>query len=141
MRLEIKIVNNFKDDYIDSIYDTYCSVGWFNKDEKTIKEIFTRSSHISIALYNNEVIGLARALSDGIYNAAIYDLVVKDNYQKLNIGRKILENILLEIGDLSCIHLISTTGNCEFYYKAGFRKLKTGMAIYQNSKLKEEYTE
>lgn len=36
MRLEIKIVNNFKDDYIDSIYDTYCSVGWFNKDEKLL---------------------------------------------------------------------------------------------------------
>lgn len=44
-----------------------------------------------------ENIGFAKVLSDGIYNAAIYDLVVKDNYQNMNIGRKVLEDILLKL--------------------------------------------
>ncbi|MCY1024429.1 GNAT family N-acetyltransferase, partial [Mammaliicoccus sciuri] len=50
--------------------------------------------------------------------------------------------ILLEdLKQVSCIHLISTTGNEELYRKLGFKKLKTGMAIYKSKKLDREYTE
>lgn len=139
--MDVELVNNYNNNYLDSIYSTYKSVGWLNHNKESIKELMNNSTHITLAVYNNEVIGLGRALSDGIFNAAIYDVVVKNEFQNMKIGSKILNNLLDRIGDVSCIHLISTTGNIDFYRSQGFRKLKTGMVIYQSDKLINEYTE
>jgi len=49
--------------------------------------------------------------------------------------------LLAQLDDISCVHLVSTAGNEEFYRKAGFRKMKTGMARYLNPSLAEEYLE
>ncbi len=76
-----------------------------------------------------------------MFNAAIYDVVVKKTYQQKGISRKMIEILLEDLKQISCIHLISTTGNEELYRKLGFKKLKTGMAIYKSIKLDSEYTE
>ncbi|REI02162.1 GNAT family N-acetyltransferase [Staphylococcus felis] len=67
-----------------------------------------------LAIYNNEVIGLGRSLSDDIFNASIYDVIVTLQYQSIKLGSRIVEDLLKQIGNVSCIHLISTTGNLDF---------------------------
>ncbi|WP_338396388.1 GNAT family N-acetyltransferase [Mammaliicoccus sciuri] len=106
-----------------------------------MEKIFLNSSHVVIVKNYDEVIALARALTDGVFNAAIYDVVVKKTYQQKGISRKMIEILLEDLKQISCIHLISTTGNEELYRKLGFKKLKTGMAIYKSIKLDSEYTE
>lgn len=139
--MEFKLITYFDESYIDSFYETYQSVGWLKHDKETICEIFHNSTHVVFAIYDNKVIGFARALSDGVFNAAIYDVVVNKDFQNNQIGMHMLEHILKEIGSLSCIHLISTIDNLEFYQKAGFKKLKTGVVIYQDKRLTDTYTE
>lgn len=139
--MKFKLITYFDESYIDSIYETYQSVGWLKHDKDKIRKIFENSTHVVLAIYDNKVIGFARALSDGVFNAAIYDLVVNKDFQNNQIGMHMLEHILKEIGSLSCIHLISTIDNLEFYQKAGFKKLKTGMVIYQDKRLTDTYTE
>lgn len=139
--MEFKLITYFDESYIDSIYETYQSVGWLKHDKDKIRKIFENSTHVVFAIYDNKVIGFARALSDGVFNAAIYDVVVNKDFQNNQIGMHMLEHILKEIGSLLCIHLISTIDNLEFYQKAGFKKLKTGMVIYQDKRLTDTYTE
>ncbi|WP_259342368.1 GNAT family N-acetyltransferase [Mammaliicoccus sciuri] len=131
----------FKSENIDSIKEVYESVGWLGHDKEKIENIFHNSSHVVIVKNYDEVIAIARALSDGVFNAAIYDVVVKKTYQQKGISRKMIEILLEDLKQISCIHLISTTGNEELYRKLGFKKLKTGMAIYKSIKLDSEYTE
>lgn len=57
------------------------------------------------------------------------------------MARTLIDDIIQQLGDVSCIQLIATTGNEPFYEKVGFKKLKTGMAIYKNPQLTEEYLE
>ncbi|QUR94298.1 GNAT family N-acetyltransferase [Macrococcoides canis] len=121
--------------------EVYKSVGWMNHDYNKVSIILNNSTHIAIAKLDDNIIGFARALSDGVFNAAIYDVVVCPKYQKRGIAKLLLENLLAQFEDLSCIHLISTTGNEAFYKKIGFKKLTTGMAIYYKSHLEKEYTE
>jgi len=121
--------------------EVYQSVGWMKHDERIIKKVFNASTHQVFAVKDHKIIGFARALSDGIFNAAIYDVVVHKDYQGRGIARTLLEDILQQLADVSCIQLIATTGNEPFYEKIGFNKLKTGMAIYKNSQLAEEYLE
>jgi ribosomal protein S18 acetylase RimI-like enzyme len=119
--------------------EIYRSVGWKNHDEEKIKKIFQASSVVAIAYDENKITGFGRALSDGVFNAAIYDVVIDKEYQNKGIGQQIIENLLAQLDDISCVHLVSTAGNEEFYKKAGFRKMKTGMARYLNPSLAEEY--
>lgn len=46
---------------------------------------FLMLAHISVAKHNGSAIGLARALSDGVFNAAIYDVIVDQSYQNHGI--------------------------------------------------------
>lgn len=121
--------------------EVYQSVGWMKHDEPIIKKVFNESTHQVFAVEDNKIIGFARALSDGVFNAAIYDVVVHKDYQGRGIARILLEDIMKQLEDVSCIQLIATTGNEPFYEKMGFNKLKTGMAIYKDPQLTEEYLE
>ena len=66
--MEFKLITYFDESYIDSIYETYQSVGWLKHDKDKIR-IFENSTHVVFAIYDNKVIGFARALSDGVFNA------------------------------------------------------------------------
>lgn len=121
--------------------DIYHSVGWKKHDEEKIKKVFQSSNVVAIAYDENKIVGFGRALSDGVFNAAIYDVVIDEQYQNKGIGQQIIENLLAPLNDISCVHLVSTAGNEEFYKKAGFRKMKTGMARYLKPALAEEYLE
>lgn len=124
---------------IDAIVEVYHSVGWLGHHKDNVQKLFAASTHYVFAYDDQKVIGFARALSDGLFNAAIYDVVVHKSYQGNGIARSMLEQLLNEFNHLSCIHLISTTGNESFYKKLGFKSLKTGMAIYHKEHLANEY--
>ncbi|WGT41516.1 GNAT family N-acetyltransferase [Lysinibacillus sp. 1 U-2021] len=121
------------------IKEVYQSVGWMKHDEQIIKQVFDASTHQVFAVVDGKIVGFARALSDGVFNAAIYDVIVHQAYQGTGIARLLLEDMIAQLREVSCIQLIATTGNEPFYAKMGFRKLKTGMAIYKNQQLAQEY--
>ena len=100
-----------------------------------------RSTHVTFAIGDNRILGFGRAISDGVFNAAIYDVVVHSDYQGMGIGKLIIEDLLHNLRDVSCVHLISTTGNESFYRQAGLKKTKTAMARYLNPVLSEKYLE
>ncbi|MDV6379476.1 GNAT family N-acetyltransferase [Sporosarcina sp. GW1-11] len=71
----------------------------------------------------------------------MYDVVVHQKYQGQGIAKKIMEYLLDKLRNVSCVHLIATTGNEEFYRKLGLNKVKTGMARYLSSSLSDAYLE
>lgn len=137
--MKITFSNSIENIEWSRMKDIYHSVGWKNHDEEKIKKVFQSSNVVAIAYDVDTIAGFGRAHSDGVFNAAIYDVVVDEHYQNKGIGQQIIENLLAQLNDISCIHLVSTAGNEEFYRKAGFRKMKTGMARYLNPSLAEEY--
>lgn len=130
----------FDESKVQDMKEVYHSNGWTSHSENNIISIFKASTHVVIAKVDRKIIGFARALSDGIYNAAIYDVVVDKKYHKHGIGREIVEKLVDQIGEVSCIHLIATTKHTTFYKRVGFRTLTTGMGMYQKEQLKNEYT-
>ncbi|MGM0750604.1 MAG: GNAT family N-acetyltransferase [Bacillota bacterium] len=137
--MEIGIHNKYDPDKIDEIRAVYQSAGWLKHSNEVITKVFQRSDIVTFAISDGRIIGVGRALTDGVFNAAIYDVVVHLEYQKIGIGSLIMSDLLEQLKDVSCVQLISTTGNEEFYRKHGMKKLKTGMARYLNSSLTGEY--
>ena len=101
------------------------------------------NSHTVIFVFDNEkLIGFGRAISDGVYQAAIYDVAVLPEYQGKKIGRLIVEHILNSIPQCNFI-LYASPGKESFYEKLNFKKMKTGMASFRYPEMmqKKGFTE
>ncbi len=91
------------------------------------------NSYVTVFIYHdNRIIGFGRAISDGAYQAAIYDVAVKPAFQKNGLGNIILKNILSKLPQCNII-LYASPGKEGFYSKNNFRKMKTGMAQFTNA--------
>ena len=86
------------------------------------------NSFSKIFVYNDEkLIGLARAISDGEYQAAIYDVALLPDFQSKGIGKQIIEK-LIETLPVENIILYAVPGKDRFYKKCGFKKMLTAYA-------------
>jgi ribosomal protein S18 acetylase RimI-like enzyme len=67
------------------------------------------------------MVGFARATSDGVYRATIWDVVVHPDYQGAGIGRKLVETMLSHplLVRVERVYLM-TTHQRSFYEKIGF---------------------
>jgi ribosomal protein S18 acetylase RimI-like enzyme len=72
---------------------------------------------------DTQLIGFARATSDGIYRATIWDVVIDCDYQRLGLGRKLVETVLAHpcMRSVERIYL-STTHQQAFYERLGFER-------------------
>ncbi|WP_336458464.1 GNAT family N-acetyltransferase [Ferroacidibacillus organovorans] len=122
--MNIKLHNDFPFINPEELQDVYASVDWMNHNADIITKVFNASTHVTLAMDNDRVIGFGQALSDGVFNAAIYDVVVHSNYQGMGIGKMIMNDLLQHLRNISCVHLISTTANEDFYRSLGLKKLK-----------------
>jgi ribosomal protein S18 acetylase RimI-like enzyme len=139
--LELNLHHNFSEVDLVEIEEIYLSVNWTKHTPEVIKQVFKSSNLCVFAFVNGKLAGFGRAMTDGVFNAAIYDVIVHPRFQRQSVAKRIMEDLLYQLKDVSCIHLISTTGNEGFYQKLGFKRTKTCMAIYLNPALGEHYLE
>lgn len=93
-------------------------------------EVAFRNSPLRVfAFYGTELVGAARALSDGVGRAVIYDVVVLPEYQGRGIGGKMIRH-LIQAAHVDVVMLYSVPGKEAYYERFGFRKMKTAMAIF-----------
>lgn len=72
------------------------------------------------------VVGFGRAITDGVMQAAIYDMIVDERYRKMRIGSTIVE-LLKMLCNARVTILYAEPGAEGFYSKIGFSPLKYGM--------------
>lgn len=137
--MDLKIHSDFSMENLDEMKEIYASVGWTKHTKEIIKQVYEASNVIALVTVNGRLIGFGRAMTDGVFNAAIYDVIVHPEFQKQGIAKQIMKYLLDKLNNVSCVHLISTTGNEDFYKKLGLKRVKTGMARYLNPNLASEY--
>jgi ribosomal protein S18 acetylase RimI-like enzyme len=81
----------------------------------------------------DRLIGFARATSDGIYRATIWDVVIHPNYQGAGLGRKLVETVLTHphVNRVERVYLM-TTHQQQFYQRIGFEENPTTTLVLQN---------
>lgn len=101
------------------------------------------SEDLSIAIENSEpvisvwdaqkLIGFARANSDGIYRATIWDVVIHPDYRGAGLGRKLVETVISHprMNRVERIYLM-TTHQQRFYERIGFEVNSTTTMVLHN---------
>ncbi len=115
-----------------TVSETLKLVGMAHYAPEIHKKAF-EASHATVFVYDgNRLIGFGRAISDGVYQAAVYDVAVRPEFQKRSIGTAIMKNILERLPPCNIL-LYASPGKEEFYRTLGFRKMLTGMALFRNA--------
>lgn len=105
-----------------------------------------RIEDLAVAINNSEpvisvwdgerLIGFARATSDCVYRATIWDVVIHPEYQGAGLGRKLVETVLSHprISKVERVYLM-TTYQQGFYARIGFQysNPQTTMVLYNRS--------
>ena len=129
----MKIDITYDTEHIDwnKVPEILKSVGMAHYPPERHKAAF-EASYCTVFLFDKDkLVGFGRAISDGVYQAAIYDCAVMEEYQGAGLGRRILEAMLSRLSGCNVV-LYASPGKEGFYEKLGFRRMKTGMALFVN---------
>ena len=119
------------------VSETLKRVGMTHGDPGMHRKAF-ENSHTTVFVYRGgQMIGFGRAISDGVYQAAIYDVAVVPEFQKKGVGTTIIRHILDRLSHCNVI-LYASPGKEGFYKTLGMRKMKTGMALFLKADEKKE---
>jgi ribosomal protein S18 acetylase RimI-like enzyme len=111
------------------VSETLKEVGMAYKEPTLHQTAFANSFVTVFVRQGSQLIGFGRALSDGAYQAAIYDVAIVPEFQGKGVGTAIMRSILDRLPQCNVI-LYASIGKEGFYETLGFRKMKTGMAFF-----------
>ncbi len=108
----------------ESVVDLYMDAGWWEEgwSEEVIPAMIKNSFRFAALFDGSELVGMGRALSDGVSDAYIQDIVVRTDYRGRGWGRKIVAFLVndLRAAGVDWIGLIGVPGTKPFYEKLGF---------------------
>lgn len=100
-----------------------------------LQAAFQNSYAVCTAYLGNRFIGFGRAISDGFYQSAIYDVVVLPEYQHQGVGQSVVRALLKKLPERSIVLIYAVPGKEAFYEKLGFHRLETGMGRFPQPEL------
>ena len=113
------------------IIDLYNSSG-INRptaDQARIAKMYANSNLVVTAWDGDQLVGIARSLTDFCYACYLSDLAVRKEYQKDGIGRQLIALTKEIIGEQTMLLLLSAPAAMDYYPKVGFDKVENGFMI------------
>lgn len=127
---DFQFVYNLTEDQIMDLLDMYKEESWSkNRKIDDVRRMLVNSWIIAIIdSRNDKIIAFARVLSDFVYRAFIYDVIVAKKYRGCGFGRLIVNNILNHeyFKDVERLELNCIDSNVAFYKKLGFDRVPEG---------------
>ncbi|WP_319764705.1 GNAT family N-acetyltransferase [Maridesulfovibrio sp.] len=129
----MNITLSFKPENIDweKIAEIFEKAPLGTRDPEKLSRAAANSELLCFAKDGNKFIGFARAISDGEFQAAIYDLCILPEYQSIGLGKKMMTAMMERLGSVSTI-LYAVPGKEGFYKKMGFIPMLTAMGCFQD---------
>ncbi|MEL3971899.1 GNAT family N-acetyltransferase [Rossellomorea oryzaecorticis] len=109
----------------------YKGAGWWEgRKEQDIEEMLKQVNSVG-AWNKGELIGFARAVSDGKFRAYIEDVVIHKDFQYSGIGTKLLAQLLDELSHIDIISLFCEEDLIPFYEKNNFKISKSQIVMHR----------
>ena len=126
--IRVKLVRKPDPAALKGIITIYRAHGWWKPSDKPalLNRIIKGSHCFAIAERGERVIGIGRAISDGVSDAYIQDMAVLETERGSGAGGAILKALLkcLRKDGIKWVGLIAQDNSEYFYSKAGFKTLK-----------------
>ena len=106
-----------------------------NKAPQGLRHAFGHSMFRCFAREEGRLVGVGRALADGVDCSYLCDIAVLPSHQGTGLGQQIVEWLLERSRGHKKIILYAVPGKEPFYRRFGFKRMTTAMAIFENQAL------
>ena len=117
-------IHEYIDFDLEEITGLYQAVGWTNYTARAgmLREAYERSLCVLGAYLGDRLIGILRAVGDGVSIVLIQDLLVLPEYQRQGAGTKLLHTLMDRYKTVYQMELLTddTEKTASFYRSAGF---------------------
>jgi len=114
---------NFDLNQLDQLFE---AVGWMTRPHQQMK-IALEHSFLAVTLWSEkdspkQLIGFTRAVSDHVYNATLWDVVIHPNFQSQGLGKALIQYTLEQLRqqNIENITLFAGSKAVNFYHNLGF---------------------
>ncbi|MCL2381109.1 MAG: GNAT family N-acetyltransferase [Treponema sp.] len=127
--IKVEIIKTADPDHSGQLKVLYKEAGWWDggddKDPGFIDRIIQGSFCFAVASTNGRLIGMGRAISDGVCDAYIQDVSVLSEFRGRGIGALIVDELVkcLKSKHINWIGLISEPKAVSFYQRYGFSQM------------------
>ena len=127
--IEIKVIAAADRNAVKKLYQ---EAGWWQQEDESaghcawIDALVKNSFCFAGAFSGGELIGMGRAVSDGVSDAYIQDVVVLKKFRRAGIGNRIIQKLIgfLQERHIGWIGLIAEPGTQPFYRELGFMPME-----------------
>jgi ribosomal protein S18 acetylase RimI-like enzyme len=127
-QISYKINEPIKAEALSNVFKT-SGINRPSDDLKRLQQMIDNSNVLITAWSNDQLIGVARAITDYCYCCYLSDLAVNKNYQNKGIGKELVRILQGHIGEEVALLLLSSPIAMEYYPKIGFEKIENGFKI------------
>lgn len=116
----------------DELSELYRIAPLGEKPAQDLAVVFSNSRFKCFVHDGGKLIGVGRALADGLDCSYLCDIAVHPEHQGTGLGREIVEKLVRLSQGHTKILLYANPGKEGFYRKFGFKMMNTAMAIFAN---------
>ena len=122
-----------KDIDIKQLEELYNDVGWsaYTQDLEVLKQAILQSLDVITVWNDDKLVGLIRAIGDGLTIVYIQDILVLNAYQNKGIASELLQRILNKYKNVrqKVLFTEEASGVRYFYEKNGFESCDQGLLV------------
>ncbi len=137
--IQFRYADQFSEADLDQVVSLFQAAAFWAKDRtRADMAIAVAHSYPLVTAWDGpKLIGFARATSDGVFRATIWDVVISPDYQGGGLGRKLVETLVAHphMSRVERVYLM-TTHQQGFYARIGFEENpSTTMVLYNNAEI------
>ena len=104
------------------------------EDDARFAQMLRGANLIVSSWDRNQIVGVARSLTDGVYVTYVADLAVRESHQKCGIGRELLRRTRIEVPQTQLV-LFAAPQAVGYYEKIGFTRHPSGWVLQPDAAL------
>jgi GNAT superfamily N-acetyltransferase len=112
----------------DELLALYGAVGWsaYTREPAALRAAVAGSSYVVTARRGSQLVGLARAISDGVTICYLQDVLVRPDEQRRGVGRALVGEVLDRYRDVRQKVLLTDDepGQRAFYESLGYTEIR-----------------
>ncbi len=132
--MNVNIIDRLSEQQVEELWQLYRLEFWSRDRQLEDVRQMLKHSDVIVALcqeVDGKLLGFARILTDFVYRAVIFDVIIESSYRDRGLGRKLMEAIVNHprLTSIEYLSLFCLSDMIPFYQKFGFAELDIDLRL------------